>query len=129
VVNRHYGPGKPPRFTSIARGWRACVLYVPSVNRPKPILRPIGQGWKNSYIKHHRSNGLVNKLRRTIDQSVLQTNHIASLRDYRSNGLVNKLYDHRSNGSTNKPHSIVKRLSVERPGEQIVGPSVKRLYK
>jgi len=69
----------------------ACVLYVPSVNRPKPILRPIGQGWKNSYIKDYRSNGLVNKLRRTIGQSVLQTNHIASLKDYRSNGLVNKL--------------------------------------
>ena len=69
----------------------ACVLYVPSVNRPKPILRPIGQDWKNSYIKDYRSNDLVDKLHRTIGQSVLQTNHVASLKDYRSNGLVNKL--------------------------------------
>ena len=61
---------------------------------------PSAKDGKNSYIKDYRSNGLVNKLCRTIGQSVLQTNH-----------------------------SIVKRISVERPGEQTVGPSVKRLNK
>jgi len=94
AVNRHYGLGKPSRFTyTIAQGWGARVLYVPSVNRPKPVLKSIGQGRKNLYIIHsHRSNGLVYKLYRTIGQSVLQTNHIASLRNRRSNDLVNKLY-------------------------------------
>jgi len=29
----------------------ACVLYVPSVNRPNLIRRPIGQSWKTSTWK------------------------------------------------------------------------------
>ena len=116
-----------------------AVLYVPSIYRPEPVLRSIGPGWENSYIKHsHRSNGLVNKLYKTIGQSVLQTNHIASLRNHRSNGLVNKLYrtigqsvvqtnhiaslrNHRSNGLVNKLYRTIG-LTIK----SCSGPSVNR---
>ena len=56
----------------------SIVLYVLLVNRSKPILRFIGQGWKNSYIKDYRSIGSTNKPHSIV-------------KEYRSNGLVNKL--------------------------------------